>query len=52
MDYNIAFIPSDFEEKPKEEFDLEYMNKLFDLGYQMVRSGYPWKKAPPGFQSP
>ena len=52
IDYNIAFIPSDFKEKPKEEFDLEYMNKLFDLGYQMVRSGYPWEKAPPGFQSP
>jgi hypothetical protein len=52
MDYNLSFIPSDFEEKPKEEFDPEYMGKLFDLGYQMAQNGYPWEKAPPGFKSP
>jgi predicted patatin/cPLA2 family phospholipase len=52
MDYNIAFIPSDFKEKPKEEFDPEYMNKLFDLGYQMAKNGYPWEKVPPGFEPP
>jgi len=46
MDYNIAFIPSDFEEKPKEEFDPGYMIKLFDLAYQMAKNGYPWKKHP------
>ena len=52
MDYNLAFIPSDFDEKPKEEFDPEYMGKLFDLGYQMAKNGYPWEKAPPGFEPP
>ncbi|MBW2556687.1 MAG: patatin-like phospholipase family protein, partial [Deltaproteobacteria bacterium] len=52
MDYNVAFIPSDFNEKPKEEFDPEYMGKLFALGYQMARNGYPWEKAPPGFETP
>jgi predicted patatin/cPLA2 family phospholipase len=52
MDYNVAFIPSDFNEKPKEEFDPEYMGKLFALGYQMAKNGYPWEKAPPGFESP
>ncbi|MCJ7542796.1 MAG: patatin-like phospholipase family protein [Desulfobacterales bacterium] len=52
IDYNLAFIPSDFEEKSKEEFDPEYMSKLFDLGYQMAQNGYPWKKAPPGFEPP
>ncbi len=52
MDYNLAFIPSDFDEKPKEEFDPEYMGKLFNLGYQMAKNGYPWEKAPPGFESP
>ena len=51
MDYNVAFIPSDFNEKPKEEFDPEYMGKLFDLSYQMAKNGYPWEKAPPGFES-
>jgi len=52
IDYNVAFIPSDFDEKPKEEFDSEYMGKLFDLGYQMAQKGYPWEKAPPGFEPP
>jgi predicted patatin/cPLA2 family phospholipase len=51
MDYNLAYIPSDLKEKPKEEFDPEYMNKLFDLGYQIAKKGYPWKKVPPGFES-
>jgi predicted acylesterase/phospholipase RssA len=52
MDYNLSFIPSDFEEKPKEAFDPEYMSKLFDLGYRMAKNGYPWEKAPPGFEPP
>ena len=52
MDYNLSFIPSGFEEKPKEAFDPEYMSKLFDLGYRMAKNGYPWEKAPPGFVPP
>ncbi len=52
IDYNLAYIPEDFEAQPKEEFDPEYMKKLFDLGYHLAKSGYPWKKAPPGFAPP
>jgi predicted patatin/cPLA2 family phospholipase len=52
MDYNLSFIPSDFEEKPKESFDPDYMSKLFDFGYRMAMDGYPWTKAPPGFEPP
>jgi hypothetical protein len=52
MDYNLAFIPSDFEEKSKEAFDPDYMSKLFDLGYRMAKNGYPWEKVPPGFEPP
>ena len=52
IDYNVAFVPSDFEEKPKEAFDPDYMSKLFDLGYEMAKNGYPWKKLPPGFELP
>lgn len=48
-DFNLAYIPSDFAEEPTEDFDSEFMGKLFDLGYQMAKSGYPWKKTPPGF---
>lgn len=50
FDFNLAYIPSDFKEKPKEQFDREYMNKLYELGYNLAKSGYPWKKAPAGFE--
>ncbi|MGB5619266.1 MAG: patatin-like phospholipase family protein [Desulfobacterales bacterium] len=50
IDYNLAYVPDDFNEKPKEMFDPEYMKRLFDVGYRMAKSGFPWKKAPPGFE--
>lgn len=52
IDYNLAHIPSDFQERPTEEFDPEYMEKLFDLGFEMAKDGYPWLKAPPGVEPP
>jgi predicted patatin/cPLA2 family phospholipase len=48
-DFNLAYIPAEFTEAPKEAFDPVYMGKLYELGYQMARKGYPWVKAPPGF---
>ena len=51
-DFNLAYIPSDFTDKPTELFDPVYMKKLFDRGYQMALKGYPWQKAPPGFILP
>jgi hypothetical protein len=48
-DFNLAYIPSSFTEEPSEGFDPVYMQKLFDLGYQMAQESYPWKKHPPGF---
>lgn len=46
-DFNLACIPSDFKEEPKERFDSEYMKKLFDEGYNRALKGYPWQKIPP-----
>jgi predicted patatin/cPLA2 family phospholipase len=48
-DFNLAYIPADFNEKANESFDPVYMGKLFALGYRMARAGYPWQKLPPGF---
>ena len=48
-DFNLAFIPPDFAEAPTEGFDPVYMGKLFELGYELARNGYDWKKAPPDF---
>ncbi|MCZ6760557.1 MAG: patatin-like phospholipase family protein [Gemmatimonadetes bacterium] len=47
-DFNLAFIPSDFTEEPSEAFDPVYMGLLWERGYQMALTGYPWKKEPPG----
>ncbi|MFC1764439.1 patatin-like phospholipase family protein [Planctomycetota bacterium] len=49
LDFNLAFIPPEFTEKPKETFDVEIMKELYDLGYKMARDGYVWHKTPPEF---
>ncbi len=48
-DFNLAYIPSSFADKPTEVFDTVYMKKLFALGEEMALKGYPWDKAPPGY---
>ena len=51
-DFNLAYIPADFTEKPSEAFDPVYMKALFEHGFEMARDGYDWEKAPPGYQLP
>lgn len=46
-DFNLAFVPQDFQAKPKELFDPKYQAALFDVGYKLGRSGQAWLKAPP-----
>ena len=48
VDYNLAYIPSDFTLVAKSGFDKEYMNALFKRGYELGRAGYAWHKTPPG----
>lgn len=48
VDYNLAFIGSDFNTPHAADFDQAYMQALFDYGYQQGRAGYDWKKTPPG----
>ncbi len=48
-DFNLAYIPTDFIEKPTEGFDPVYMTHLYERGYKMALEGYQWKKGPPGF---
>ena len=49
---NIGFkqisVPNSFSDKPKETFDKEYMNKLYDTGYAMGLAGPDWQSVPPG----
>ena len=50
-DYNLAFIPPDFKQKPEEMFDPKEMRRLFDRGYADAIAGYKWHKAPPGLET-
>jgi predicted acylesterase/phospholipase RssA len=47
IDFNLAYIGSDFTQKLPEPFDQGYMRALFDYGYQRARRGYEWAKQPP-----
>jgi len=49
LEFNLAYIPASFDEMPQELFDPVWMRKLFDLGYEMGKSGSPWKKKPPQY---
>jgi predicted acylesterase/phospholipase RssA len=51
MDFNLAAIPMDFPPAPSDMFDQAYMNRLFNLGFDLARNGYPWRKYPPFFES-
>jgi predicted acylesterase/phospholipase RssA len=50
IDYNLAFIPASFKVVPKEVFDKDYMNQLYQVGYDLAKAGYPWQKTPPAFE--
>jgi predicted acylesterase/phospholipase RssA len=49
VDYNLAYIPSDFTAVKTAEFDPEYMGQLFERGRRQAAAGYVWDKYPPGF---
>jgi len=49
VDFNLAYIPKSFSFPHKEEFDTEYMRKLFYTAYNLAKNGYPWQKQLPGF---
>ena len=48
VEFNLAYIGSDFNYPHDEEFDPEYMKQLFDYAYGLSANGYPWQKKPPG----
>lgn len=47
LDFNLAYIPSDFTEKAESVFDVDYMRDLYDMAYERASSGYRWDKMPP-----
>ena len=47
IEYNLAFIGTDFTQKLPTPFDTAYMRALYDYGYQRGRRGYSWAHKPP-----
>ncbi len=50
IDYNLGSVPADYVSQAKEPFDPDDLKRLYDLGYKMAISGYPWDKYPPNFK--
>ena len=46
-DFNLAYIDEEFDYPHRKEFSRDFMEHLFDYGYQLSRNGYPWHKNPP-----
>lgn len=49
IDFNLAAIGEDFSLPYPGPFDRQYMNALFEYGYNKGRAGYSWQKVPPGY---
>uniref|UniRef100_UPI0018E00A99 patatin-like phospholipase family protein n=1 Tax=Neoroseomonas rubea TaxID=2748666 RepID=UPI0018E00A99 len=47
VDFNLAFIGSDFTRQLESPFEPEFMRALYDHGYEKARVGYAWAKTPP-----
>lgn len=47
VDYNLAYIGSDFSAPKSGEFDQSYMRALYAYGEREAVSGHPWHKTPP-----
>jgi hypothetical protein len=45
--FRLTYVPDDFEVEPKEQFDPEYMNALYEVGYEMAKDGIEWWERPP-----
>ena len=49
LDFYLTYIPDDFNEPLNEIFDSDYMNKLYQVGYERALQGGEWQRVPPGF---
>ncbi|MGB0694318.1 MAG: patatin-like phospholipase family protein [Rhodospirillaceae bacterium] len=49
IDFNLTWIPKDFELEPDEAFDPVYMTALYEYGFNHGKNLEVWRKAPPDF---
>lgn len=50
LDYNLTYIPDNFDVESTEPFDTAYMNALFKVGHDMATGGNTWLKKPPCYK--
>jgi predicted acylesterase/phospholipase RssA len=50
FDFNLAYIPDTFHAGSHEFFDLDYMRRLYEFGYEMAADGFPWVDSPPALK--
>ncbi len=46
LEFNLAFIPPEFNEEWDEDFDPDYMTHLFEFARARASGGYPWMGVP------
>lgn len=46
-DFNLAYIPDEFRFPHTEDFDPEFMKKLYQFGFNQAAAGFKWMKEPP-----
>jgi hypothetical protein len=51
LNYFLTYIPDDFDVESTEMFDNNYMNQLFERGYNEGLRKDPWMRFPPGFEA-
>lgn len=49
VDFNVVWIPPDFDVESKEAFDPVYMEALYEFGYRYGLEGDKWLDRPPNF---
>ena len=51
IDFNLVFIPGEFDLDTDSGSNQEYMRSLYQYAYEMAIDGVAWKKAPPGLET-
>jgi hypothetical protein len=47
VDYNLAFIGSDFTRQLESPFEQGFMRALYEYGFDQAKAGFRWAKTPP-----
>ena len=50
VNFNYVSIPDSYVASAKEPFDPKEMKQLFNLGFEMAKTGYKWNRSPPGYR--